>query len=93
MRIGVLSLRLRLEGCSSLKEKRQRLNGLRDRFGRLPAVAVCESDLADSRQQAEWSFVCAGNDAANVTRKLDGIEKFVLENVDADIVDRQFELF
>lgn len=60
LHIAVLRLRFHLEGCGSLKDKRQRLSGLRDRFGRLPGIAVCESEAHDSLAEAEWSFVAAG---------------------------------
>ena len=92
MHIAVLTLRFRLPGCNSLKDKRQRLSGLRDRFGRQAAIAVCESDLSDSLQSAEWSFVALGSSPATATNVLDGIEKFVQESIDALVVGRQLEI-
>ena len=61
MQIGVLTLTFHLPGCRSLKEKRQRLGGLRDRFGRNTTVGVCESGLQDAHQRAEWTFVAVGD--------------------------------
>ena len=43
LHIAVLRLRFHLEGCGSLKDKRQRLCGLRDRFGRLPGYGCQRS--------------------------------------------------
>ena len=89
--IAVLTLRLHLEGCSSLKEKRRRLNGLRDRFGRQPNMAVCESDLQDAWQEAEWSFVAVANSRAMTDRLIAQVETFLGEMVDARVVSRELE--
>ncbi|MEE4283615.1 MAG: DUF503 family protein [Pseudomonadales bacterium] len=43
MNIACLTIVFHLHGCQSLKDKRQRLAGLRDRFGKQTQVAVCES--------------------------------------------------
>lgn len=90
--IAVLTLRLHLEGCSSLKEKRRRLTGLRDRFGRQPNMAVCESDLQDAWQEAEWCFVAAANSRSMTDRLIAEVEKFVGESVDARVISRNLEL-
>ena len=58
--IGILTLDFLLHGCQSLKEKRQRLTGLKDKFGRLPHVAVSEADHADVWQNAQYLFVVVG---------------------------------
>ncbi len=91
MHIAVLTLGFHLEGCSSLKEKRQRLSGLRDRFGRLPSVAVCESGEQDALQSAEWSFVVVGATRMLVDRQLADIERFIAESVDARVSRRDLE--
>ena len=91
MHIAILTLRFHLPGCDSLKDKRRRLHGLRDRFGHQPCLAVCESDLADSRHSAEWSFVALGNSPAAATNMLDKVEKYVQETVDALITTRHRE--
>ncbi len=87
MKIGVLTLTFHLPGCRSLKEKRKRLSGLRDRFGRSTAVAVCESGLQDVHQRAEWTFVAVGQNAAMVDRALADIEQKVELNGDANLTD------
>jgi hypothetical protein len=92
MRIGVLTVSFSLPGCRSLKEKRQRLAGLRDRFGRYSNVAVCESDFADVHQRAEWSFVAAAQSAALVDQTLTEIESRILESVDAEVLNFGREL-
>ena len=57
MIVGLLELEFHIPGCKSLKEKRGRLAGMRDRFGRLTNVAVCESAFADvlrRRRLSSW---------------------------------------
>lgn len=91
LHIGLLTVRLKLYGCDSLKEKRQRLARLRDRFGREPALAVCESDLQNRLDEAEWSFLAMANDGPLVERQLAGVERFIVEEIDAVVVDIQRE--
>ena len=90
--LGVLELEFHLSGCTSLKQKRGRLAGLRDRFGRLTNVAVCESDHADALQRAQWSFVAAGSDAIVVRRTLDAVERDIVLHIDAVITRRNCEV-
>ena len=66
MNIAILTLHISLPGCASLKEKRQRMGGLHERYGRNPAVAVCESGSRDRLEMSEWSFVVVGIDGQQV---------------------------
>ena len=91
MKLELMTVTFRLQGCRSLKEKRQRLNGLRERFGRAPNVAVCESDYQDSLQRAEWSFVAAAGSGAVAERVLTEILTSIQLSVDAELVDVQRE--
>jgi len=84
--IGILTVEFHLPGSASLKEKRQRLIRLRDRFGREPNVAVCESDFQDQRERAEWTYLAVASDRIAVERKLSAIERFIAEEIDAAIV-------
>ena len=91
MQVGLLTLDFHLEACRSLKEKRQRIKGLRDRFGRLPQVATCESGAADSLDKSQWSFVCIGLKKSDVARTLANIESHAATELDAVIYRRQIE--
>jgi len=91
MRIGILVVELHLEGCHSLKEKRHRLLGLRDRFGKQPNVAVCESDFQDEHQRAQWSFVALGADGKLVEQSLRRIEDHIESAVDAVVTNLERE--
>jgi uncharacterized protein len=85
--IGLLKAEFYLGGCRSLKEKRQRLQGLRERFGRAPNVAVCESHHQDLLQRAEWTFVALSAGADVVERVLADIERDLQTLVDAEVIN------
>ena len=91
LRSCLLQLELYFNGCRSLKEKRRRLKGLRDRVGRAVNVAVCESGHQDSHQRSEWSVIAAAADAVVVERMLAEIERTVQFSVDAELVGVQRE--
>ena len=91
MNVSLLTVDFHLGGCRSLKEKRQRLSGIRDRFGKQTGVAVCESDFQDSHQRAQWSFVATANSADVVGRALSDIVNNLELNVDAVLTDVQQE--
>jgi uncharacterized protein len=82
----MLEIEFRLAGCRSLKEKRQRLNGLRERFGRAYNVAVSEVAHQDLLQRACWAFVAAAADRTVVERALTEIEHNLQQSVDAEVV-------
>ena len=92
MLIGLLRVSLVLPGCRSLKEKRQRLGGLRERFGRQVNVAVCESNFQDVHDRAEWSFVAAALTSRLVEQTLSEIEQRIVETVDANVAQFVREL-
>ena len=87
MNVALLRVDFYLSGCRSLKDKRQRLKGIRDRYGRAANVAVCESDHQDSLQRAQWSFVAAASSADVVEQALGEIERNLQMSVDAELVE------
>ncbi|MCG6657474.1 DUF503 domain-containing protein [Halomonas campisalis] len=86
MHIGILTLALSLPGCGSLKEKRQRMGGLHERFGRNPAVAVCESADHDRLDASEWTFVVAAMSSQRVESLCSEIEDKLQRTVDGRVV-------
>ena len=84
--IGIITVQFHLPGSASLKEKRQRLIRLRDRFGRDSNLAVCESAFQDDRDQSEWTYLAMATDKVVVERQLTAIERFIAEEIDAVIV-------
>lgn len=86
MHIGVLGLDFHLPGCTSLKEKRSRLQRLRDKFGRAPNLAVCESDHQDAHQRARWSIVAVAASPKVVEQALGEVETWAQERLDATLI-------
>ena len=91
LRSCLLQLDLYFAGCRSLKEKRRRLKGLKDRLGRAVNIAVCESGHQDSHMRSQWSVIAAATDALVVERMLAEAERTVQFAVDAELVGTQKE--
>ncbi|WP_108446714.1 DUF503 domain-containing protein [Halomonas denitrificans] len=87
MHITILTLTFALPGCRSLKEKRQRMGGLHERFGRQPAVAVCESGDHDRHDASEWTFVVVGRTARAVEALCSEIEEKCQRTVDGRVMN------
>lgn len=87
LQLECLSFTFKLDGCRSLKEKRQRLSGIRDRFGKRPEVAVIESNHADSHDIAEWSFIIVAATKSQLDSLLQKIEMDIAASFDARITD------
>ncbi|RUO43934.1 DUF503 domain-containing protein [Aliidiomarina taiwanensis] len=92
MHIGILTVSITLPGCGSLKEKRQRLGGLHERFGRSPSVAVCESGGRDRHDASEWSFVVVAGARRDVESQCSQIEDKLVRTIDGRIlnINREF---
>lgn len=87
MHISVLTLTMSLPGCGSLKEKRQRVGGLHERFGRNPAIAVCESANHDKLDASEWTFVVMAISPQKVESLCSEIEDKIQRTVEGRILD------
>lgn len=87
MHIAILTFTFSLPGCSSLKEKRQHVGGLHERFGRNPAVAVCESGELNRHDASQWSFVVVGMTKREVEALCSQIEDKVQSTVEGRIMD------
>jgi uncharacterized protein YlxP (DUF503 family) len=85
--VRLLTVNFYLGGCRSLKEKRQRLKGMRERFGRTFNVAVCESDYQDTHQRAQWSFIATAANGEVAERTLGDILRTIQTSVDAELID------
>ncbi len=87
MHIGVMILAFSLPGCGSLKEKRQRMGGMHERFGRNPAVAVCESGELNRHEASEWSFVVVATTKREVESLLSQIEDKIQTTVEGRVMN------
>jgi len=92
MHIAILTLMFSLPGCSSLKEKRQRMGGLHAHFGNTPSIAVCESGERDRHDASEWTFVIVGLSEREVESQYSQIEEKIERTVDARVmnIEREF---
>ena len=93
MHVGILGLDFHLAGCRSLKEKRSRLQRLRDKLGRSTSLAVCESGYQDVLHRARWSVVAVASSQRVVERSLGDVERWVQEGIDATLVNIEKEIF
>ena len=82
-----LIVRFQLPACHSLKEKRRRLSGLRQRFGRETGIAVAESGLQNSHDRSEWTFLILANNKALADSTSARIETFLHEAIDGFVTD------
>lgn len=82
MGILLLNVQFELGGCRSLKERRQRLGGLRERLGRENAVALCEHPGDDPATSA-WSIVIIANGQRAASELAGRIERDLESRVDA----------
>jgi uncharacterized protein YlxP (DUF503 family) len=73
--VGVLTLEVRLENSHSLKEKRQVVQGLKDRLRRKFNVAVAEIDYQDLWQRALVAAVTVSGDHQHAALVLDAVER------------------
>ena len=87
MNIAILSMTFSLPGCRSRKEKRQRMHGMHERYGRNPAVAVCESGARDSLETSVWTFVVTGLSVPEVESLCSEIEDRVQRSVDGRVIE------
>ena len=87
MHIEMMVVTFHLDGCRSLKEKRSRLSGLRDRLGKQPNLAVCQCDFQDEHQRAQWAFIAAASNKTVVDRILNSVDEVVDGDFDAVVVD------
>lgn len=91
MYIELMTIEFQIPGCRSLKEKRRTLSGLRERFGKMPNIAVCESEFHDVHDRAEWSFIAAASCRKIVESMLDQVEAYADEDLDAVILKSKRE--
>ncbi len=86
MRIELMVVEFHLEGCRSLKDKRSRLRGMRDRLGKHRSIAVAEIGHQNILYRSEWAFLVIAQNQQLVDKILMGIEKDLTSLVDASIV-------
>ena len=90
---GILSIRLHIPACSSLKEKRGRLKPLLHRMHREFNVSTAEMGMQDSWQETIIACGMVGNDAGYLHSALEAIRKWVEGHwTYGDVVDTTIEI-
>ena len=85
-RLKVVEVELRLPGCRSLKEQRQRFGGLKDRVGKQLGFAVVQQAGGSQLERAKWTFAVLASDAQQLQKSLSVLEKTVLSCVDGEVL-------
>jgi len=83
---------LHIPYSQSLKQKRQVVQRLRDRIRNQFNVSIAEVGSLDEWQRAGLALGMVGSDRTHLDRRLNALETFVLEVVDAEVqwLDRQW---
>jgi len=92
MHLALITFRLALPGCRSLKEKRQRVGGLHQRLGRNPALAVCESGFRDRLDEGEWSIAIVATSRQQLDSLCQQTEQKLVDGLDGRILEVTREL-
>ena len=92
--VGVTHLGLRLEGSTSLKDKRRVVHSLTDRVRDRFNVAIAETEDLDDLGYATLTVACVSNSAPHCDQMLATVTDFIERNVELGVLDtRQTELF
>ena len=91
--IGILTIRLHLPGCASLKEKRGRLKPLMNQLHKKFNVSVAEMERQDMWQEAVIACALVNNNGTQIQRSLQSVVKWLEGNwPDGDVIDEKIEI-
>lgn len=90
MHIAVLTVQLRLPGCSSLKEKRGRLKPLLASLHKQFNISAAEIDQQDRHAAAVIACAVVSGDGRHAQQVLDGIPGWIeSRRPDLEVIDQQ----
>lgn len=90
---ATLTVHLHLPGCSSLKEKRGRIQPLLHRLRREFNVSAAEMDLQDKWQEAVIACAMVGNQRAYLESALQNVARWIDHNwPNGQIIDEKIEI-
>ncbi len=87
MIVGIVTWELHLNGCHSLKEKRQIVTSLKDRLHRRFNVSVAETHHQDLWQRAELSCCVVSGTRQHAQEVLGAADRLVASEPLARIID------
>jgi len=79
MAVAVLTIRLELPDCTSLKDKRSRVKPILTRLHKEFNISAAEVDLQDMPGTAILAFVTVSEDRSYARRVLERIEEWLVE--------------
>lgn len=91
MIIGFLLLEIYLPYSHSLKEKRKRLNSLKDRLRTKYNVAFSELDYQNKWQRTKIGIVTLNNKKRLIENLFNKIRTDAEENIDGEIINHQIQ--
>ena len=93
MHIGILTLHIHLDGCTSLKEKRSRLKPLISRLHREFNISVAEIDHQDIWQDSIIACILVSNSQAYTQRSLQQVSDWIETSwPDVTLVEDQLDM-
>jgi len=93
MVVGLLLLDIPLPYCHSLKEKRKRLNSIRDRFKNKYNVAMAELEHQNKWQRAAIGIVTLNSQKKIVENLFNKIISQAEEIIDGEIIEYKIQYF
>ncbi len=91
MVIGILKVRIRIEGACSLKEKRKVLKSIKDRLGHLN-ISVAEVDDQDLWQASTLGIAVVSNDSQFTNTQMDKIMDFFYQHTYSEVIESYREV-
>jgi len=89
--VGLLQIELVANDAQSLKEKRAKLQSLKDRIRQRFNVAIAETDHQDLWQRTRLAIVYASNERRPVTAVLSKIQEYVRQQPQFTLLDCEME--
>jgi len=93
MIIGFLSLDIHLPYSHSLKEKRQRISGFKDRIKNKYNVATAELEFQDKWQRTRLGFTTLNSSRKVVEKMLNNIIREAEEHIEGEVLDHEMIFF
>jgi uncharacterized protein len=89
--VGVLKIKLLIDGSGSLKEKRRVLKSIKDKAMGMNA-SVAEVEDNDLWQAATLGAAFVSNDASHVNSMMDKFIQGIHNNMDVEVLDSNMEI-
>ncbi|HSG28900.1 MAG TPA: DUF503 domain-containing protein [Candidatus Krumholzibacterium sp.] len=93
MIVACLRIQLHLPGCTSLKEKRFVLKGLKDRLRTRFNVALCETDYQDKWQRSAIAIVTVSGTRRGADQTVQALTNFLERQERAVLMECEKEFY